>query len=64
MDTCPNCNAFISCGCQRRTATDGKAVCTNCLEEYEQQLVFKKSQELAQTEQQADLQWAYNQINK
>lgn len=47
MDTCPNCGAFLSCGCQRRTASDGKVVCQNCLENYEYQLTIQKTQKLA-----------------
>jgi hypothetical protein len=35
---CSNCQATISCGCQVRTASDGKKVCSNCLASYEQQL--------------------------
>ena len=31
MSTCPNCGAKITCGCQRRTATNGAAACTSCL---------------------------------
>lgn len=32
---CPNCKSAITCGCQKRTASDGKQVCTKCLEKYE-----------------------------
>ncbi len=42
MATCPNCSANITCGCQRRTASDGKAVCTNCQALYEKKLAEKK----------------------
>lgn len=38
MQNCSNCNAQITCGCQRRTATDGKAVCTSCITAYEAKL--------------------------
>jgi hypothetical protein len=31
---CPNCGAKLGCGCQKRTATDGKQCCTNCLASY------------------------------
>jgi hypothetical protein len=61
MEACPNCGAYISCGCQLRTATDSKVVCQNCLESYEQQLAVKNSQNLAQD---PEIKWAYNQINK
>jgi hypothetical protein len=35
MSTCPNCLKKLSCGCQRRTASNGKVVCSNCLKNYE-----------------------------
>lgn len=31
MSKCPNCNANLSCGCQKRTGPDGKQMCTKCL---------------------------------
>lgn len=31
MAKCPNCGAAMSCGCQRRTSTDGKIGCTKCI---------------------------------
>jgi hypothetical protein len=40
---CSNCKATLSCGCQRRTASNGVSVCTNCLANYEKSL--KKSTE-------------------
>lgn len=49
MRSCPNCGAQITCGCQDRTASDGKQVCTNCLAFYEQQLALIK-QSLQQNE--------------
>jgi len=39
MRTCPNCGTAISCGCQDRTATNGKLVCSNCIALYEQQII-------------------------
>jgi hypothetical protein len=32
---CANCGAALSCGCQKRTAPDGKQVCTKCVHSYE-----------------------------
>jgi hypothetical protein len=32
---CGNCGRKMSCGCQARTASDGKRVCTNCKSAYE-----------------------------
>lgn len=31
MSKCQNCGATMSCGCQRRTSTDGKIGCTKCI---------------------------------
>jgi hypothetical protein len=39
---CPNCNSQITCGCQKRTASDGKQVCSNCLNAYENTLKAEK----------------------
>ena len=36
--TCPNCSAVITCGCQKRVASDGKQVCSSCAAAYEQKL--------------------------
>lgn len=35
MATCSNCKKTLSCGCQKRKASDGTAVCTNCISSYE-----------------------------
>ena len=40
---CPNCNSKMSCGCQRRVASDGKQVCSTCINNYEQKV--KKAKE-------------------
>lgn len=36
---CSNCSAAITCGCQKRVASDGKQVCSSCLAAYEQSLI-------------------------
>lgn len=41
MSQCPNCKSTLSCGCQRRTASDGTAVCGSCLSTYEARLQNK-----------------------
>lgn len=33
--TCPNCKSKLTCGCQKKKASNGKDVCTNCLAQYE-----------------------------
>jgi len=40
---CPNCSTTLSCGCQKRTASDGKQVCSSCIQAYESKL--KQQQE-------------------
>ena len=38
MSQCSNCNQKLSCGCQRRNASNGVQVCSNCLSSYESQI--------------------------
>jgi hypothetical protein len=35
MAQCQNCYSSLGCGCQKRTASDGKIVCVNCVTDYE-----------------------------
>ena len=41
---CPNCNTKLSCGCQKKLASDGKQVCTSCLQGYETIIKVSKEQ--------------------
>jgi hypothetical protein len=41
---CLNCQSPITCGCQKKTASDGKQVCSSCIQKYEQSLQGTKSQ--------------------
>lgn len=43
MAQCPNCKNGITCGCQRRTASDNKQCCTKCLAAYEQELIRNRN---------------------
>lgn len=36
--TCKNCGTKMSCGCQKRVASNGTHVCSNCLHQYEASL--------------------------
>jgi hypothetical protein len=45
MSACANCKAKLSCGCQKRTASNGQQVCSNCLKKYEAQLKTNKNKE-------------------
>jgi transcription elongation factor Elf1 len=49
MATCQNCNKKLSCGCQKRTASDGKSVCSNCLGKYEMGIKKTLTQNAATT---------------
>jgi hypothetical protein len=40
---CSNCNSAITCGCQKRVASDGKQVCTSCLQAYEEKIKIQRS---------------------
>ena len=35
MAVCSNCRRSLSCGCQKRKASDGASVCSNCISSYE-----------------------------
>lgn len=39
---CPNCDKKLTCGCQKRMASDKKQVCASCLENYEAKLRIEK----------------------
>ena len=43
MATCPNCKNKMSCGCQKRQASDGKTVCSKCATSYEADLKQRKT---------------------
>ena len=42
MLQCTNCNTKLSCGCQKRLASDGKQVCSKCVTSYEDVIKAKK----------------------
>lgn len=46
MAICANCGAHLSCGCQRRNASDGKQCCENCVTAYEQKLKTPTPQQI------------------
>lgn len=44
MATCQNCKRSLSCGCQRKTASDGTQVCSYCIDSYQgKSTSFKKT---------------------
>lgn len=38
---CQNCHKSLSCGCQKKTASNGTIVCTSCINAYEAALKSK-----------------------
>jgi hypothetical protein len=61
MATCSNCKSKLSCGCQRRTASDGAATCTNCLASYEAGLTQRQTMA---TVSQTNQVWGKDRYNK
>jgi hypothetical protein len=49
MSTCPNCKTKMTCGCQKRTASNGAAVCSTCISQYETSLKLTPSNPLPGT---------------
>lgn len=45
MAKCLNCGTNMTCGCQKRKASDGKECCSHCLNAYEAQLRVKREAE-------------------
>lgn len=44
MSMCPNCGTSMGCSCQRRVASNGAAVCANCITAYEQSIKTQPQQ--------------------
>ena len=64
MSACPNCGNKLSCGCQRRKASDGTTVCSTCLQSYERKLKPEKKEPISKP---APTVWGknrYNNLNK
>jgi hypothetical protein len=43
MSACQNCKVKLSCGCQKRVASNGAPVCSNCLANYENSIKSKNA---------------------
>lgn len=48
MVNCPNCASKITCGCQKRLASNGTYVCSKCINTYEEQIKKEKEEKLKQ----------------
>jgi hypothetical protein len=52
MATCSNCKTKLSCGCQKRKASDGASTCTKCTASYEASLQQRQTMAtVSQTDQ-------------
>ena len=51
MSKCLNCGVQISCGCQKRIASDGKNTCNSCLTAYEASIKQPKPEPINVTNQ-------------
>jgi len=61
--SCPNCGARLSCGCQRRQASNGAAACTSCVAALEQKIKVLQ-QATAETTSTVPTQWGANRYKK
>lgn len=52
MSACANCGTVLSCGCQRKKASNGASVCRSCITKYEKTLMELKTQTQPTTEPQ------------
>lgn len=48
MAQCTNCRTKLGCGCQRKTASDGRSVCVTCAAKYEYELSLNNRNKLVQ----------------
>jgi hypothetical protein len=67
MATCSNCNKNLSCGCQKKTTSDGKSACSTCITQYEIGLNKNVLNPLLKTNTKAPTpsqQWAARNIKK
>ena len=48
MAACLNCRRKLSCGCQKREASDGKSCCASCVTIYEKSIKSIKNVKVSQ----------------
>lgn len=42
---CTNCSSKLTCGCQKRVASNGVTVCSKCVASYEETIKKQKEQQ-------------------
>jgi hypothetical protein len=58
--SCANCGARLSCGCQRRQASNGASACTNCLTSLEAKIAVLQQATTTPTKTTIKPQWGAN----
>ena len=61
MAACSNCKRNLSCGCQKKKASDGASVCNSCYTTYEASL---KQRRAILKEAQPNQVWGKERYNK
>ena len=61
MAACSNCKRNLSCGCQKKKASDGASVCNSCYASYEAGL---KQRRTMATVSQTNQVWGKDRYNK
>lgn len=67
MAQCTNCKKTLTCGCQKRTTSDGKSACSSCINTYEmqkKQAILKPNVAAAKPTTQVWGATRYNKLNK
>lgn len=60
--SCPNCGARLSCGCQRRQASNGAGACSNCVAALNAKIAADK--QAATAAQVQPTEWGANRYKK
>lgn len=63
---CANCGARLSCGCQRRSSTNGTSACSGCVNTLNAKIAAEQSaaQQIAQTPTTVESVWGSNRYIK
>lgn len=62
--SCQNCGTSLSCGCQKRTASNGASVCAHCITDYEATLIKLAKKTVAPINNVEETIWTNNNTNE
>jgi hypothetical protein len=60
---CKNCGAKLSCGCQKRTASDKTSACSNCVNQVEKKLKLQSKPNVTTPITQTKSVWGADRYN-